>query len=342
MNRLANIDFLRVLCIILLVTYHSFAIYSGSWVEPKGVYYVPGYYWIGKFCYSFMLPLWVFLSGYLWSYQVIEQKKLQTLKGLVNKKSKKLLFPCYFFGILYLFVINKIAILATPMGMFSFLSGMMHLWFLPMLFWVFIISYFLQNIKLNDWILLIILWAISIVSWNIKSLGIGGAFHYLIYFQMGYMTLKYRTSVEKYLNKPVVINMAIILFVLLFVPLTLLGDYVTPDKVSSIQDRCISQVLIHLVSFPISFLGITIAYIISIKLLDAVTGNKLILNVAKYSFSIYIFHQFILMYLYYRTNVIEIVGNVYLPFLGIIISILCSILLARLCIKTKLGRALLL
>ena len=99
MNRLFEIDLLRVFCIFLLVAFHSFSIYTGSWSEPHGLQFIPAYYWIGKFCYSFMLPLWVFISGFLWGYQVIEQKRIQTLKQLAKKKAQKFVFlmKCMYF-----------------------------------------------------------------------------------------------------------------------------------------------------------------------------------------------------------------------------------------------------
>ena len=341
MNRLFEIDILRVFCIFLLVAYHSFAIYTGSWNELHGLQNIPTYYWIGKFCYSFMLPLWVFISGFLWGYQVIEQKRRQTLKQLAKKKAQKLLLPCYIFGSLYLLITGKIGALTTPMGIFSFLSGELHLWFLPMLFWVFIISYYLLKIRVNDCVLLGGLILISIIAWNIKSLGIGGAFHYLLYFQLGFIILKYKRNIDICCKSNAILYGLVFLFIILFPPLTILLDYVTPEKVSTIGERCVSQILIHTVALPVSILGIIISYIISVKIKHSVNKCNIITTLAVYGFGIYIFHQFILMYLYYETNAMEVVGSIYIPFVGLIISFLFSMALTWVTLKSKVGRLIL-
>lgn len=341
MNRLFEIDILRVFCIFLLVAYHSFAIYMGAWDAPFGLQSIPAYYWIGKFCYSFMLPLWVFISGFLWGYQIIEQKKIQVLEQIAKKKAKKLLLPCYIFGILYLLIAGKINSLTTPMGIFSFLSGELHLWFLPMLFWVFILSYFLLKLRINDWVLLGGLIFISIIAWNVKSLGIGGAFHYLLYFQLGFMALKYKKSIDIWCQSNSILYGLVFLFIILFFPLTTMLDYVTPEKVSTIGERCFSQILMHIVSFPITILGIIISYITSIKIKHFINECNIITTLAVYGFGIYIFHQFVLMYLYYETNITETLGSACVPFAGFIISFLFSFALTWISMRSKVGRLLL-
>ena len=341
MNRLFEIDLLRVFCIFLLVAFHSFAIYTGSWTEPHGLQYIPAYYWIGKFCYSFMLPLWVFISGFLWGYQVRERNKVQTLKQLAKKKAQKLLFPCYVFGLIYLLVTGKIASLTTPIGIFSFLSGELHLWFLPMLFWIFIISYFILKIRFKDWWLLGGLVLISIIAWNIKSLGIGGAFHYLVYFQIGFMAVKYKRKIDAWCESKSILYLLIVVFIIIFFPLTIFLDDVTPIEVLTIKERCLSQILMHIASFPIAILGIIISYNVSIKIKNAVLGNRLVQILAVYGFGIYIFHQFILMYLYYETNLLVILGGNCAPIGGFIISFVVSLILTWLCLKSKIGHILL-
>lgn len=341
MNRLFEIDLLRVICIFLLVAFHSFAIYTGSWTEPHGTQHISAYYWFGKFCYSFMLPLWVFISGFLWGHQVIEKEKEQKFRQLVKKKAQKLLLPCYIFGLLYLLFTDKISSLTTPSGIFSFLSGELHLWFLPMLFWVFIISYLLLKIQIKDYVLLGILFLISIIAWNVKSLGIGGAFHYLLYFQLGFMTVKYKTNINVWCKSKVILYGLILAFIISFVPCTILLDYVTPEQVLTIGERCSSQILMHIASFPIAILGIIISYSISIKIKNIIRGNIVIETLAIYGFGIYIFHQFILMFLYYETNIIEILGSFAAPVCGFVISFLGSLALTWISLKSKIGHQIL-
>ena len=87
-SRIIYIDILRSLCILLLLTYHSFAIYTGGWIKPDNVPDIPLYGWIGKLSYSFMLPMWVFISGHIWGHQVYTTKKGYNIKRINYKKLK--------------------------------------------------------------------------------------------------------------------------------------------------------------------------------------------------------------------------------------------------------------
>ena len=54
-------------------------------------------------------------------------------------------------------------------------------------------------------------------------------------------------------------------------------------------------------------------------------------------FGMYIYHQFILIYVYYRTNIPVYLGNLS-PFVALLITIPSSLLLVRLTLKTNIGR----
>ena len=58
------------------------------------------------------------------------------------------------------------------------------------------------------------------------------------------------------------------------------------------------------------------------------------------SFGIYLFHQFILQFLYYHTSLPYITGTYLLPWVGLLITLVGSVLLSELCLKTRLGRSL--
>ncbi|WP_289685470.1 acyltransferase family protein, partial [Muribaculum intestinale] len=301
-KRLVEIDILRVLCISLLISDHSFAIYSNTWTKPECIDNITLYYWIGKFCQSFMLPLWVFISGFLWSYQVIGLERTSNLYTLLSKKTHKLLLPCYLFGVAYILLIGELSDLITLKGIYYYLCGVGHLWFLPMLFWAFIFSYFIQKFRINDTLLLIVLFVISIVSWNIASLGIGNALYYLFYFQFGFICFKYRDRINPILSNWTYIILAITLFIVIFPYLTSYLEVVTPSNVNTISERAISQIKMHIISAPCQILGIVICYGIAVRFQPIVINSKIISQIAAYSFGLYIFHQFILIWLYYHSS----------------------------------------
>lgn len=338
-KRLVDIDLLRVLCVFLLISYHSFAIYSYMWQRPMGISDIKTYYWIGKLCYSFMLPLWVFISGYLWSYQINGLGKNLSFRSLMSKKTIKLLLPCYTFGILYVLLIGEINDLTTPKGLFFYLSGSGHLWFLPMLMWTFVFSFLIQKIKVNDTIILLALFVLSIISWNIASLGIGGALYYLFYFQFGFVCFKHKTDIGVFLNNWKYLIILIILFIILF-PITTLGLENISSEINGFNERCLNQIQNHLLSAPCQILGILISLGIAMKLQTYFVNSKIIETLAIYSFGIYIVHQFILMGLYYHTNLPVKTGSVSLPWFALFTTIIASLIIVNLSIRTKIGRKL--
>lgn len=50
--------------------YHAFIIYVGGWNEPVGFEPCTIYSWLDKLAYAFMLPTFVFISGYVWGCQI--------------------------------------------------------------------------------------------------------------------------------------------------------------------------------------------------------------------------------------------------------------------------------
>lgn len=105
---LDEISFIRPILIVLLVLYHAFAPWCGAWNAFDGFQENIFYWWIGKLAYSFMLPTFVFISGYVWSYQRETLRRKDEFKVLFIKKLKRLYIPCLLFGFLYLFLFDKV------------------------------------------------------------------------------------------------------------------------------------------------------------------------------------------------------------------------------------------
>ena len=61
---LEDVVFIRIVLILLLVLYHSFAIFNGAWEKPSGVPDISAYWWVASFSYSCLLETFVFISGY--------------------------------------------------------------------------------------------------------------------------------------------------------------------------------------------------------------------------------------------------------------------------------------
>ena len=61
-------------------------------------------------------------------------------------------------------------------------------------------------------------------------------------------------------------------------------------------------------------------------------------SISSLCFGVYLYHQFILKILWYKTNLPILVGPACLPILGCFITLILSIILFELTIKTKIGR----
>lgn len=66
--------------------------------------------------------------------------------------------------------------------------------------------------------------------------------------------------------------------------------------------------------------------------------SKFTISLASCCFGIYLTHQFLLKALYYNTNFSSLVGPYWLPWLGFVIVLSISYLLAILLMKTKIGK----
>lgn len=65
---LEDVVFMRVVLIVLLVLYHSFAIFNGAWEKLADYPDIPAYWWIATSSYAFMLEAFVFISGYVFGH----------------------------------------------------------------------------------------------------------------------------------------------------------------------------------------------------------------------------------------------------------------------------------
>lgn len=100
-KQLDEVNFIRPMVILLLVVLHSFTMYAGGWSMPEGINDVRTYFWIAKLSYSFILEMFVFLSGYLFANQIYQLQKKYTFLGLLKNKFKRLIIPSIVFSLFY-------------------------------------------------------------------------------------------------------------------------------------------------------------------------------------------------------------------------------------------------
>ena len=178
-KRLTEIELIRPIFIILLVLYHAFIIFAGGWTPVYGYEDIPAYRIIAGVSYSFMLEGFVLMSGYIYGYQVHKNGSV-SLFELAKKKTLRLLLPAWIWSLIY-----GLTLLPYPMTIIGLLSGVGHLWFLVMLFWVFIGAWIINKMELPQPLIWIILVLFALLSDNPLPFQLSNAMYYLFFFYFG-------------------------------------------------------------------------------------------------------------------------------------------------------------
>lgn len=224
-HRLDNVTIIRNLLIVLLVFYHAFAIYSGAWAPIKDFPEVPVYWWLDKLSYAFMLELFVFISGYVFGYQVRVkgETKLQA-KSLFWGKFKRLMIPCMVFSLLYILLLGNIT-QPIQITLYGLVNGVGHMWFLPMLFWCFVGIWIIEKLHLKPKLVILLLCVVSIGSFLPLPLQMTATMYYMLFFYVGYILQRNAISLDRYYTVRFAI-VSIVSFCVFFPSLTILKEQV--------------------------------------------------------------------------------------------------------------------
>ncbi len=240
------------------------------------------------------MPLFIFLSGAV--YSLAKQSRLDEL---AYKKFKRLLIPYFLCGLFFMLPIKRIFGFYNSSDFSSIIKSFIlgtgeqgHLWFLPTLFWNFIIFYLINTIikdKSSFALLLISLIFQKYYNVYIKIdiFCLSTSINYIFYFTCGYCFELWRKKIEAFLDKKIiyVFLFSIILSILLNIKYNFLNGY---DNL---------------------FYNFIIIYFISYKLSKTKFANSNIINaIEKYSMSIYLFHdplQYIILYIFFKKNLLN-------------------------------------
>lgn len=338
---LSNVSLLRPILLVLLVFYHAFAIYSGAWDPIKGYPEVPGYWWLDKLSYAFMLETFVFISGYVFGFQVRTkgEEKLKA-KNLLLGKFKRLMIPCMVFSLLYILLFGHIT-QPVQKTLYGLVNGVGHMWFLPMLFWCFVGVWVIERLHPKAKWVISVLVLCSICSFLPLPLRMGTSMYYMVFFYVGYILQKEDVSLDRFYTLKHCIVLAVA-FCVLFPTLTLLrerlGDMMALENQLVMKAALTSSsILMRIIysSVGLAMLFIIIGYIEK----DRPTSlPQWIIKMGNLCFGVYLLQQFILKGLYNYTNLPAVLGCYWLPWVGFVITLSMSLLLTKLSLKSSLGR----
>lgn len=338
-KNLAEISVIRPILIVLLVVYHAFIIYKGGWSQPMGFHANKVYWWIATISYSFMLEMFVFISGYVWAYQVFERKKIETFKQLLGTKFTRLIIPSIIFSIIYVCLLSTKEPLSVTQLTYEILCGYGHMWFLPMLFWCFIGVYILEKIEIKGEYKLILLLLGSVVSFIPLPLRLSSTMYYIFFFYAGFYLRKNIAGKSITISTRSVVAMWLA-YLIVFVALTIVKEYMAEFDTTSIITKAAIISSSKLCQIIYAGLGIIAMFSTALIIVSKKQLQPWIIKLGVYCFGVYIFQQFILMWLYYHTNLPITVGYQLLPWIGTAIALSGSLFLSWLFRKTKLGRQL--
>ena len=341
---LRELDYLKIIGILLVVIGHCTSIYTGGWVFTSPVN-SPIYGLIASYVYTFHVPMLVFVSGSIYYYCRINKGKYSSLKSLIINKLKRLIVPFLFIGILYSIPIKYI------IGMIegniinnikSFILGLNtgHLWYLLMLFDIFIIFYLYEKFILNrkySIVLNLILFSILYISSGFFTniFQINRAIQYTIFFYLGYEFFRSKDKLILKLEK--LKSKSILIMTPILIAISLVLILVSKMKLSSIM---LSK-FFSLINVVIAMICITICYLIVYLINNRMKNiiikeriDRLIKVIGRYSFNIYLLHEpIIFIVLYFIAN--KYINPNILVMACLSISVSISILISVTYIKIK-------
>lgn len=202
-KKLTQISFLFVFATLLVVIGHS-----DITLDYKKL-------WIFKWVYTFHMPLFFFLSGFLFFY-TNPREKLSGLcrKRFLWKKVKRLLLP-YWFVSSVIFVIKArfidVSQMQHPLSFewgsyfnMLFFRPVGFMWFLPTLFVIFLLFVLIKGFIVNNYIQrggVILLFVLGAVVPEIPFFKFSAAIEYSSYFALGIVYCSYKQAVDDFLRR---------------------------------------------------------------------------------------------------------------------------------------------
>ena len=338
-NYFVDVVIIRLSLIFLLVFYHSFAIYSRNWSSPFS--FVPDisiYYWLSVCTHGFQLEAMTFISGLLLGYTIKRHPERLSFHGCVIKKIKRILLPCFIFSFIYFLIFNE-KDMAWYESMYEIIIGCGHLWYLPMIFWCFVLLYYIEafssrsSIKL--WLPISFLFCLLPLS-GFLPLRIGYTTNFFIYFYIGYVLMKYNLIKSKKLK----ISYCFWGMLTYFFIGIILKEWVMRYEPASLIMHGVQILLMRLFHLVGALSMIVVFYIVSnIALVsNYIAKHPCFVILSGYCYGVYIYQQFILLLIYFYTNIPEMLGPIVLPWVACAVTIILSLLMCHLTLKTRFGR----
>ena len=337
---LMDVVLMRLVLITLLIIYHALCIHTGAWQPPfEGFQQIAVYDWLGMLTRNFRLEAMVLISGSLLGYKLLRKPESLTFNICVVKKVKRILLPSILFSILY-YIIFFDTNAPLPNILLRIANGCGHLWFLPMIFWCFVITYLIAKFippRSEYQNLLLIIFVLLAIYNPLGSLpvGLGSVGNFLFYFYAGYLLKLGRLKLPTANSRNIAI--ATSTFAVVFLAYMIIRQELQPTDIISKAVKMLSMNIAHIVMCVTAIFAIY-ATANKPRVIAYLTARPQLITISGYCYGVYIYQQFILKLLYYKTPMPTVVNEWLLPWIAFGITLVISLLLCHLTLKTRLGR----
>lgn len=220
---------------------------------------------------------------------------------------------------------------------YALLNGVGHMWFLPMLFWCFIAAYYLHKLAVTDKSKLVALACLSVISFLPLPLRLGNTLYYLFFFYLGIVLYKKKDQISNKVT-PKIIGVLWIVFLALFVVGSLTNRSLLELHYDMLLLRLLTYSGINIIKLSYSTIGTLAIFCTALYFTRRYRLPKQVKEAGKLCFGAYLFQQFVLQLIYYRT---ALFNHPYMaPWVGFVVALALSVFLAWGLRKTKIGRSL--
>lgn len=330
-NLQLDIVILRLLAIIIVVFFHAYGMtYACHLPEAVATIYRSKYELFNQsYLINIAMPMFVVISGYLFGRQ-LDRKKYDSFWIMAWHKFKRLMIPFFVFAILFMVTTNSLSY--EPFYRWTY----WHLWYLPMLFLCFIVSYLFKAIifsrgRIGKILLLLVLFALSLAGKFMPMiLGLHNVSLWLCWFVLGMVVYQYYNEIFEAIHRYHLLWALVVIYILTSIMYyTEYGEHSVCGTLASLS-------------------GIFIIWYICKQIpLHKFRVTNLLIPLSASSFGIYIFHNWVELYMlsstaqhiFPLTNWAE--AHIYLfPFVFATIAFIISYIISYAIMKFRIGRAL--
>lgn len=271
---------IKVFATFLVVIAHASRMYTGNGVVTPAI----GSAFLARLTeliYSFHMPLFIAVSGAVYSMCVLDLGKYKSTPKFLKNKAKRLLVPYAVFGLAYVApVMYKFGFVQS--GFLSYcLNGIVlgqnnrHLWYVLSLFIIFVFCAVINKLpkKLSCFLTLALLIGLSFLSNKFPLvLSLSSVVKYAHYFAAGYIINKYKEEITAVCKNPLGL-------------LASAGIFAIAYAANAEVLKAYSMILL--------------IFGLSDVVSDNICNNKLFAALKRNSFGIYLFHPMIIYIMFY-------------------------------------------